>query len=201
MVFPTVCAGCRAGGPVLCDRCRAGLVAAAVVAPPEGVDWWVTPFAYQGAVRRLIVGAKYRQARSGLDWLAGEIAAALAGRAAAADLITWVPAHPEQRRRRGFDQGRLLACGVAARLGLPVRPLLRRIAGAPQTGAARSARTAGGPVLRATAPLTGRSVLVIDDVTTTGVSLSAAAAALRARGAGQIFAATAARTELGICQN
>jgi predicted amidophosphoribosyltransferase len=170
------------------------------VAPPPGVDWWVTPFAYEGAVRHLIVRAKYRQARTGLAWLAAEIAAAVAGRASAIDVVTWVPAHPERRRRRGFDQGRVLATGVAAALGLPARPLLRRLAGGPQTGSARSARKAG-PVLRATAPLPGRSVLVVDDVTTTGASLMVAATALRAAGACQVSAAAAARTELGICQN
>ncbi len=197
LAFPTACPGCGAAAPAICARCRASLLAPSIVPPPAGVDWWVAPFAYEGAVRRLIVGAKYRQARTGLAWLAEEVAAAVAGaHQPALDVVTWVPAHPVRRRQRGFDQGRFLAVGVASQLGLPARALLRRLAGGPQTGSARSARTAG-PVLQATAPLTGRAVLVVDDVATTGASLAAAARALGNAGARHVAAATAARTELG----
>lgn len=197
LAFPTICAGCGAAGPTICARCRACLLTPSIVAAPPGVDWWVAPFAYDGAVQRLIVGAKYRQARAGLALLAEEVGAAVASaHEVRLDVVTWVPAHPLRRRRRGFDQGRILATGVAASLGLPARRLLRRVAGGPQTGSARSARTAG-PVLEATAPLTGRAVLVVDDVATTGASLVAAAGALRGAGARHVAAATGARTELG----
>jgi predicted amidophosphoribosyltransferase len=200
LAFPTTCAGCGVAGPAICARCRGCLLPPSIVAAPAGVDWWVAPFAYDGAVRRLIVGAKYRQARTGLDWLAAEVAAVVAhSDQPPLDVVTWVPAHPVRRRRRGFDQGRLLAIGVAARLGLPGRQLLRRVAGGPQTGSGRRVRAAG-PVLQATAALTGRTVLVVDDVATTGASLAAAAQALRDAGARHVAAATGARTEFGVWQ-
>lgn len=197
-VFPASCPGCGARAEGVCARCRAALAPPTEAPPPPGVDWWAAPFAYQGAVRRLIVGAKYRHSRAGLGWLAEEMAVAC-GSGSLPDVVTWVPAHPARRRRRGFDQGRVLATGVAAGLGLPVRGLLRRPGGDPQTGSGRSVRAAG-PRLVATARLAGRTVLVVDDVATTGASLAAAAAALRAAGAHRVAAVTAARTERTMCR-
>ncbi|MGH8993783.1 MAG: ComF family protein, partial [Acidimicrobiia bacterium] len=60
VLLPAACAGCSTPATGMCPTCRAGLPAPPVVRPPAGVDWWVAAFAYEGAVRDLVAGAKYR---------------------------------------------------------------------------------------------------------------------------------------------
>ncbi len=95
-------------------------------------------------------------------------------------IITWVPASPKGRRRRGFDQGRLLANAVASELGVEAAPSLTR-SGRAQFGSNRTARLEG-PRLRIRPDWTHRppsgQIVLIDDVITTGASMAAAAACL-----------------------
>jgi predicted amidophosphoribosyltransferase len=109
------------------------------------------------------------------------------------DVVTWAPTTPVRLRGRGFDQARLLARAVARRRGLPCRPLLRRWAGPAQTGRDAAARRAG-PLFSASGPVRGRRVLLVDDVVTTGATVSAAARALREAGAIEVHVVAAART-------
>lgn len=148
--------------------------------------------AYEGVGREVVARLKYRNARSAVPWLAGGLAALVEQRGTIGlDVVTWVPTTTARRRARGFDQGRLLATALAGPLGLPCRPLLRRLAGPPQTGATRAARLVGPRLALRRAPPPG--VLLVDDVVTTGATLAAAGRALRAGGAEHLGAAVAAR--------
>ncbi len=197
LVFPASCPGCGAVGEPICAQCAATLVAAPVAPTPFGVDDWVAAFAYQGVARELVARLKYRNARAALAWLAVAVADVASTLEITAAVVTWVPTTPARRRHRGFDHAELLARATAAQLRLPTRALLRRLPGPPQTGRPRSDRRSGprftprGP---RPAPDEVRSVLLIDDVSTTGASLGVAAAALRANGARYVRAATVART-------
>lgn len=112
------------------------------------------------------------------------------------ECVTWVPGSREGWKRRGYDVGRLLAQQVARELGLPCRCLLRRRSGRSQTTLGRSDRLAG-PALVATGEARRyQSVLVVDDVCTTGATLAAAAHALRISGVQAIHGAVAADTPL-----
>jgi predicted amidophosphoribosyltransferase len=123
-------------------------------------------------------------------WLAGAMVPLVA--APAPSLVTWVPTTPSRRRARGFDHAELLARAVARRLSRPSGGLLRRIEGPPQTGLTGAARRRGPTITaRRTVPA---DVLLVDDVATTGGSLTTAAAALRLSGAVRVVAITAART-------
>lgn len=146
-------------------------------------------FAYDGHGARIVQALKYRDGRR----LVGPLAGALAGRCApGADVVTWVPTAPARRRARGYDQSELLARAVGRRLGVPARPHLRRRPGRPQTGLDRAGRAAGPGYDVVGRP--GGTILVVDDVSTTGATLRDSVAALGAAGARDVMAAVVART-------
>lgn len=150
--------------------------------------------AYDDVGRDLVARLKYRNARSSLRWLSLLMAALV--RAMHVDVVTWVPTTSARRRDRGFDQAQLLARAVARELHVPCRRLLVRAPGPPQTGRSLADRRVG-PALRA--PPCRRvpeHVLLVDDVITTGTSVSTAARALRRTGVGRVSVVAAARTPL-----
>lgn len=112
------------------------------------------------------------------------------------EVVTWVPLSRRRRAERGFDQAEALARVVARRLAVPVRRLLVRRGGdaLTQAGRDRAGRLAAmrgrfvgtGPV--------GGSVLLVDDVLTTGATAAACVQALLEAGAGRVSVLTAARS-------
>ena len=118
-------------------------------------------------------------------------------REARLDCIVPVPLHPARERERGFNQAEILAQLLARRAGLPVRPLLQRIRyTTTQTQFDRAQRIenlAGAFRLRRGVDVQGCRVLLVDDVLTTGSTLSECADVLKRAGALTVHAATAAR--------
>jgi predicted amidophosphoribosyltransferase len=178
----------------VCPACLDRLEPADALIVPIGLDALTTLLRFDGAGRDLMIALKYRNRRGGVAMLASAMAATVDQ--GAVDVVTWAPTSPARRRERGFDQAQLLATGVARQLGLPVRRLLRRSSGAPQTGLDAAHRRVG-PVFRAVRPAVG-GVLLVDDVVTTGATLAAGAASLRASGASAVRAVTAAATPLKV---
>lgn len=149
---------------------------------------------YDDGGRELLARLKYRNARSSLRWLADEMARTVDP--ATVDVVTWVPTTPARRRTRGFDQAELLARAVARRLRQPCRALLCRSPGAPQTGQGAAARWIGPAfTLRGARPVPPR-VLLVDDVITTGATVSHAARTLRSGGAQFVRICAGGRTSL-----
>jgi len=121
------------------------------------------------------------------------------------DIVVPVPLHPSRRRERGFNQAELLAEGLVRRLrkeerfhGLRlITGSLRRIrATVPQVGlsvAARRENVSGVFSVARPEDVRNRTVVVVDDVMTTGVTLSACAAALKRAGASRVLALSLAR--------
>jgi ComF family protein len=160
---------------------------------PPGVDAYAVVLAYDGAGRELVARLKYRNARSTIRWLAAHMAALVD--ASDVDVVTWVPTTGARRRRRGFDQAELLARAVARNVRRPCRGLLTRGAGPPQTGRSLDDRRAG-PALAARMACAPARVLLVDDVITTGTTVSIAARALRTAGVTRVSVVAAARTPL-----
>lgn len=192
------CGGSAASGEPLCRECRTALRwLGEKQAELAGVRLWAA-VAYEGPARALVRGLKYR----GAPGLARPMAAQMAAGAPAALLecpaaLVPVPLHPRRRRRRGYNQAERLAEALSRRTGLPVADVLcRQGPAARQVGQGREERLAGiaGSVaLRTRAAPPGEAVLV-DDVATTGATLSACAASLLAGGARSVRAVTYART-------
>ena len=153
--------------------------------------------AYEGPIELAVQRFKY----DGWRRLAGPLAVLLAERIAieglAAQWVLPVPLHPDRRRQRGFNQADLLARELRRRLGLgrPPGELVRTRATPPQVGHDRLWRLENvrGAFEWHGGDLAGRSLLLIDDVATTGATLDACAAALRASGSGSVIGASVAR--------
>lgn len=160
--------------------------------PPQPVAVARAPFLYEGPIAAAIRGMKF----SGWHGLARHLAGAMVEvLELSADVVTWVPLSSRRRARRGFDQAELLARAVAARSGLPVARLLRRVretrAQARLTGPDRR-RALAGAFASVRAP--PERVLLVDDVLTTGSTAAACAEVLREAGARRVMVLTAARS-------
>ena len=114
------------------------------------------------------------------------------------DFITWAPLHPKRRRERGYDQAGLLARRVGELTGLTVESTLEKVrATAVQSEISEEeARRANVEDAYRALPgldLAGKRIVLIDDVVTTGATMSECAAALRQAGASSVVGLTFAR--------
>jgi len=160
---------------------------------PSGLATCRALLAYDGAARELIARLKYRNARSALGWLT-EGMASLVQPHDSPVAVTWAPTTPCRCRARGFDQAELLARHLAARLRLPCPALLARVPGPAQTGRSHAERRTGPQfrlTRRAWRSQTG-TILLVDDVITTGATMAAAGTTLAAAGLGPIVGLAAA---------
>lgn len=187
------CALCHSPGLQLCSGCIAALEPAHRDDAIDGLDALICLFALRGAGRDLLHRWKF----SGCATVTSLLATALAEAArtvCVAEAVTWAPTSASRRRARGVDQAQTLAAAVAEHLGVPLRSLLAREVGQPQTGATREQRLLG-PRFAAVAACPPH-VLLVDDVVTTGATMLAAATTLRAAGATSIMGLAMARTPL-----
>jgi len=147
------------------------------------VDRVVAAWDYGELPRSLVLRLKARGQRVAATELAAGIVDEVWRQGLAADVLTWIPARRADIRTRGFDHAELIARAVGRRLGLPViRALEQRGERLDQTtldASRRRANVKGVFVAR----LGPRRVGVVDDLMTTGSTLSEAGRALRAAGA------------------
>jgi ComF family protein len=193
---PPLCAACRRPcreTVVLCPACGTALeFLERTPVTLRDLSVWA-PVAYEGPARALVRRLKFHGAQA----LASHMAATIAVNAPADMLecpLVPVPSPAGRRRRRGFCHAELLAREVAARVGLEVLPLLERTGDSRrQVGRARAQRIRRPP--RFAALQSGiEQVVLVDDVVTTGATLSACARALREAGCSCEQALAYART-------
>jgi predicted amidophosphoribosyltransferase len=166
-----------------CRRCGGPRTAGHGCWPPAApITATLVAADYVGPVAAAVVAAKVGGGTAAWPELARRLAARVAAEPPPVDVVTWVATAPGRARRRGVDHAAVLAGTVADAIGVPALRLLRWRAG---PGASESQQ--------AVRSLPGSSVLVVDDVLTTGATASGAASALLAAGAGQVRLAVLAR--------
>lgn len=199
LLAPPRCAACDAGVGRMAAFCRE-CAATAEPAPRDGREDAIAAFVYGGAVARAIVVMKYASrpdlARPLGDLLFRAVSASPVDVRGA--LVVPVPLHPRRLAERGYNQSALLARRLAHHLGAPLAPVaLARDRDTPRQAtldrAERLANVAASFRARNPARVRGRRVLLVDDVRTTGATLEACAAALRAAGATTVLTAVVAR--------
>lgn len=156
---------------------------------------FVAAFEYLGPAKNLVFALKNRGSYRAALLASRAIVGALQYCEVPVELITWAPA--SSATTKGFDQGELLARTVSAISAIKAVRLLRAPSAVERKALGRSERvaTAGPTLLDRDADLaTGRRILLVDDVATTGSTLRSAAHVLAANGAMEVYAAAAAYT-------
>jgi predicted amidophosphoribosyltransferase len=187
LLLPRRCVLCHHPGGGLCGPCTATLPPAPELAPPPGFSSCGSLLAYEGTTRQVVAALKYTNHRDAVGLLGAAMAQLVT---APVDVVTWAPTSAARRRQRGYDQARALAVAVARDLRVRCAGSLVRTAGGAQTGLDRAHRLDGPRYECARPP--GRRVLLVDDVRTTGATLSAAGDALLDAGVGQVHGLTLA---------
>ena len=219
LLYPPRCAGCQRSGHILCPIClaqiapltsvcqrcsgslSAGGICAACRAAPLRLSGLRAVSAYQEPLRSHIHALKY----DGNTRLAQPLGSLLTGAYTAsglrADALVPVPLHSERYRQRGYNHAALLARACASQVGVPLveQVLVRHRATLSQVGLQHWERQQNVQGAFSCSPaytggqLCGRTLLLIDDVSTTAATLEACAAPLFAAGATAVFGLVLAR--------
>jgi predicted amidophosphoribosyltransferase len=195
-LVPPLCAACGRTcrrEADLCTRCSRRLADADPLegqAPP-GLDraWSSAP--HESVARDLVIALKFRRLLPVADLMADRIHW-LAPATLLSGTIVPVPTAPLRSAIRGFDPAAEIAAALAQRTRLPLQSCLFRRGGGRQVGKRRAQRIGHPPLIQARGKVPG-SVLLVDDVLTTGATLSACARALRQAGSIRIAAVTFSR--------
>lgn len=195
-LVPPLCAACgRSCRPeaVVCTRCARRLAGADPLegGGAPGLDRAWSSALHEGVARDLVAALKFRRLLPAAELMADRIHW-LAPGALLSGTIVPVPTAPLRSAIRGFDPAAEIAAALAQRTELPLQACLARRGGGRQVGKRRADRIGHPPRIQAKGKVP-RSVLLIDDVLTTGATLSSCARALRSAGAIRVVAITFTR--------
>lgn len=163
-------------------------------AEPLPLAWCEAWGEYRGPLEKLLHALKFERHDFLDDALASLLEETLRDREL--DAVAFVPMHGAKERKRGYNQAELLARALSRRIGLPCDTLLaRRRENAPQSLLPKRARAANvRGAFTASPRARGQSILIVDDICTTGETLRACAKALLAEGASRVCAVAVAKT-------
>lgn len=178
-----------------CSECRGR---------PLGFESAIALGPYKGPLRELCLSLKQERNAWLAPWLADVLVEARAEAFGTLPADAWVvpiPLHWRRQWQRGYNQADALARGLARRLSLRTLSALRRARATPPL--ARAGRSERASLMRdafqtrrrAAAVLEGRTVLLVDDILTTGATCGAAARALKRAGAARVVAVVVGRAE------
>jgi ComF family protein len=206
LIYPPKCPFCGRlldrGEEGLCERCQPALPWTGREDGDKavpGCDSCLSPLWYRDQVRDGVHRYKFQGGQSHARVFGTLMVQCLSDRwEGEADLVTWVPLSRKRLRQRGYDQARLLAQQMGALLSLPAEPTLekRRETGRQSqldTEQERRDNVRDAYGLLPGVELGGKTVVLVDDVATTGATLSECAGCLRQAGAASVVALTLAR--------
>ena len=194
-LFPPKCVHCQREGTIWCAACQR-----AVEPAPADIASALTgrraTAIFGGSVQSAIHALKYKNNRRMAGPLAARLVVTLRVTGWTPTLLTAVPLHLERLRKRGYNQSALLAARLSAAINVPFKAnAIRRVKNTdPQVGLDyrdRQTNVAGAFSADRTI-VAGHSIVVIDDVYTTGATLAACAEALNTAGAEHVWALTVA---------
>lgn len=206
LLFPPRCVFCRklvkTGRDLICPDCRTSLPYTRAGGEQHGDHFslCVAPLYYEDTVRESLLRYKFHDATGYAEvyaeLLADCIRQNLAGRY---DLISWVPLSKKRLRERGYDQAMLLALSTALRLDDVAVGTLKKVRDVEKQSTVgseekRRANIAGAYEAEDAELVAGKRILLIDDIVTTGSTLSECAATLKAAGAAEVLCAAVARS-------
>ena len=182
----------------LCHRCRTEAESfSGTKKEIPFVAGWTALWYYEGTVRDSLLRYKFSNHRSYAETYGRFLAMKLSEEGLSFDLLTWVPVSRRRKWKRGYDQDYLIAAALGKELGIRPIAVLRKIRNnRPQSGmqsaSARRANVLG--VYRPVHPemLTGKRILLIDDIITTGATVSECARVLLTAGAAEVTCAAVA---------
>ena len=202
VVYPRqrVCAACRETAPYIyppvCERCGRSADDCRCGKRRRAFERCVSPFYHKGAAQNGIYTLKREGYVVTVAGFVGEMAEVVRREYGGIpfDLVTAVPLHKRELAERGFNQAEKLGRALAERLGLPYATVLTKITvTAPQKelkAVERSGNLRG--VFDVCGEVSGKTVLLVDDVITTGATLDECAKMLKIFGAAEVYAVTAA---------
>ncbi len=208
LLFPPRCPFCRKAleAEAICPDCQEGLpwlTGPSAQRKLEHVTLCASALRYQGLVKACIRRYKFRR-RQGYARILGPLTAQCAHDHLPQDfdLISWPSLSPKSLRNRGFDQAQLLAAAVARDRGMEATALFKKRNSTGQQSllkgyAQRKANVLGAYSLLDPKAVAGKRVLLVDDVVTTGATLSECARVLLTAGAKEVFAVTLASAKQG----
>jgi competence protein ComFC len=203
LLFPLRCAGCGKLDTFWCEVCQAELDAMPFPHEVRQLPIFsgiAATAVHQGKIREAVQALKYENARPVANALGKRLALHLAAQNWTIDSIVPVPLHMLRLKERGYNQSQLLAEVVSQYTGVPCVPTALRRERHTQSQVTMSAAqrlTNVEHAFRADASLVaGHSILLIDDVYTTGATLSACADALLSLGAQAVYGLTVTTARL-----
>ena len=191
---------CEVMGTPFSHEIGEGMVSAEAIANPPPFERARSAVAYAGVARQMVQNLKYRDRTDLAPWMAGWMLRAGSELLADCDVVVPVPLHRRRFLWRRFNQSAELGRAVAGKAGLRFEPGAVRRVKATRQQVGLSSREREDNVRGAFAVpdhaaiiIAGRRVLVVDDVFTTGATVSALARALKRKGASAVDVLTFAR--------
>lgn len=204
LLYPPKCPFCgrilERGEVGLCVCCQRSLPWTEGHNPPvDFCDVSLSPLWYRDGVRRAVHRYKFSYGHVHSRLMGELMAQCLRDRwTEPVDLILWVPLSKKHRRKRGYDQAELLARRVSELTGIPAAEGLEKVRDTATQSridrdSSRRANVLGAYRVKDGVELTGKRVVLVDDVVTSGATLSECASCLRMAGVESVAALTFAR--------